>query len=150
MGQSIRFSALVKKSGSPRVAVFWTDPKSDRTFSKAIRENRVLTINQENVGSKMDYGTVGFHQEKNASYLVFPKPLSILRNTRVIGIKYEMLARSEDASALLPAKILSPPKPAKVKEKQFSATVRRTAFWETNLEVVAQNKTEAKAKMTRA
>ncbi|MEO7675366.1 MAG: hypothetical protein ABIV39_01215, partial [Verrucomicrobiota bacterium] len=41
-------------------------------------------------------------------------------------------------------------KPAKVKEKQFSATVRRTAFWETNLEVVAQNKTEAKAKMTRA
>ena len=149
MGQSIRFSELVKTSGPPRMAIFWTNPRSDRTFSKAIRENRVLTVKQENVGNKTDYGTVGFHQEKNVSYLVFPKPLPNLRNTRVIGIKYEMLVRSENANALAPSKIITSPKPVKIKSKEFRATVRRTAFWETNMEVMARNKTEAKAKITR-
>ena len=132
------------------MATFWSDPRRDGIFCKAIQENRVLTVKQENVGSKTDYGTVGFHRDKNVSYLVFPKPLPNLRNTRVVGIKYEMLERSENDGTITPSKIIASPKPAKIKSKEFRATVRRTAFWETNMEVVARNKTEAKAKITRA
>lgn len=150
MEKSVRFSDLVKKSGAPSVAIFWADPRRNNVFSKAVQENRVLTVTQENVGNKMDYGTIGYHREKNVSYLVFPKPLPDPLNTRVVGIKYELLERPKITKPLAKEKIPHSRKPAKVKLKQFCATVRRTSVWETNMEVAARNKTEAKSQITKA
>ena len=73
--KTARFTDLVKKAGAPNPYLLWVSPKKDNIFQRAVKEQRVLTIHQENVGTKKDYGMVGFHQEPNAQYLVFPKSL---------------------------------------------------------------------------
>ena len=87
---TIRFTDLVEKSGRPDVVALWTDPKKNREFQKALRENRVLTVKQEPAGTKKDYGRIGFFQERGVSYLVFPKSLP-RSDARVVGLKYELL-----------------------------------------------------------
>ena len=52
-----------------------------------------MTIHQENVGAKKDSGVVGFAEHPHAQYLVFPKSLRRFDGRRVIGIKYELLAK---------------------------------------------------------
>lgn len=91
-GRTVRFDALVKESGEPEQVTLWTKPEADRDFMKAVKSGRVLTLVQRNVGTKKDYGVIGFSREKNAAYLIFPKPLEPKENTRVIGIKYENIA----------------------------------------------------------
>ena len=59
----------------------------------AVRQNRVMTLNQETVGNRKDFGLVGFHPGKHASYLIFPKPLSAFNGQRM-GIKYDFAAKS--------------------------------------------------------
>ena len=145
MAQNIRFSELVKKSGQPRAATLWTDPEKDAEFHRAIRENRVLTVKQETVGSKKDFGTVGFRREKNVSYLIFPKALPKV-NARVVGIKYDLLREPEVKHPVRakPANAKKISQPKKPREKEFVATVRRTAAWEFTVRAQAKNKTEAK------
>jgi hypothetical protein len=89
--KTVRFTALVQASGQPEVANLWTRPEEDKPFMKAVRENRVLTVKQENLGSSKDFGVVGFLREKNVSYLVFPKSLEKFKDRRVIGIKYDLV-----------------------------------------------------------
>jgi hypothetical protein len=145
MPPTIRFLELVKKSGRPHSATLWTDPQHDTTFKKAIEENRVLTVKQETVGSKKDFGTVGFRREKNVSYLIFPKALP-KSDSRVVGIKYDMLEQPEikDRVGAKPVVRKKKSTPARPRQKEFSAVLRRTAVWEMPLRVLAKNKTEAK------
>jgi len=44
MGKTVRFGDLVRESGRPEVVTLRVDPKKDPSFSKAIKENRVLTV----------------------------------------------------------------------------------------------------------
>jgi hypothetical protein len=170
MGKAIRFSELVQKSGRPYAATLWTDPNKDPDFQKAVKENRVVTVKQETVGSKKDFGTIGFSREKNVSYFIFPKKLPNVPDARVVGIKYDLLqavtrdpvfkgdARSHSREkgggvgmrtrGGVVAKKKSPPKAPR--EKEFVATVKRTAVWETSLRVKAKNKTEAKRRVVSA
>ena len=53
-----------------------------------------MTVKQETVGAKADFGVVGFLQEKNVSYLLFPKSLARFKDARVIGIKYDLVESS--------------------------------------------------------
>jgi hypothetical protein len=108
--KTVRFTQLVQTAGKPVPVTLWTAPDEDPVFSKATREKRVLTVVQRNVGTKADYGLIGFFQEPLASYLVFPKPLPYPPETRVIGIKYEELAEARPAGPLHKPK---PPKPSK-------------------------------------
>lgn len=159
MAKTVRFSELVKKSGQPYVVTLWTNPKKDREFVKAMHENRVLTIKQEPVGAKKDFGVVGFREEKNVSYFIFPKPLPDVGDTKVIGIKYDMVTEPKVRDRIEPSKLIrkgpprskgagapptaTPAKPPEPKEKQFIATIRRTAVWETTVPVTARNQSEA-------
>jgi hypothetical protein len=93
--KTLRFAALVEKSGAPEIVTLWQDPESDKAFSKAIKENRVLTVKQPPTGTRKDFGVIGFFREVNASYFVFPKTLSYAEGTKVIGIKYELAQTSE-------------------------------------------------------
>jgi hypothetical protein len=91
--KQIRFAKLVETSGRPHAATLWVDdPDKDPEFKKAIEENRVVTLHQINVGTKKDYGHIGFHKGPHSNYLIFPKALSMDVGTRVIGVKYEELA----------------------------------------------------------
>jgi hypothetical protein len=47
MEKTLRFGDLVRNSGRPETIALWTDPKKDRTLTRAIKENRVLTVIQE-------------------------------------------------------------------------------------------------------
>lgn len=92
--KTVRFAQLISDSGRPEIVTLWAPPETNRDFMKAVKENRVLTLIQRNVGSKTDYGLIGFFKEQQVSYLVFPKRLAHAHETKVIGIKYEELGES--------------------------------------------------------
>jgi hypothetical protein len=159
MGKSVRFAELVKAAGKPYVATLWTDPKNDRGFTRAVRENRVLTVHQPIGSSKKDFGVVGFHEEKNVSYFVFPKRLRAQPETQVIGIKYDMLAPEPVSDPVTRAQTAAPRSrrhrfvttteaPIRIEETEFTAIIKRTAVWERVITVRANNKTEAKQKVS--
>src|SRR3954470_16755377 len=100
-GKSMRFDILLEKSGKPELATLWGEPEKDPAFMRAVKENRVVTVCQQNVGTKKDYGLVGFFKEKNASFLIFPKRISLAPETKIIGIKYDKIAESKARGALL-------------------------------------------------
>ena len=106
---SVRFLNLVKDAGKPKQALLWSAPEKDSNFMKALRENRIVTVVQPNVGTKKDFGTVGFEKERNASYLVFPKKLPVPEGTKIIGIKYNLLEQSEPEGPLYKPKVEAEP-----------------------------------------
>lgn len=113
--KTARFTELVSKAGAPETYLLWVRPKDDRVFQRAVKENRILTIHQENVGAKKDYGMVGFHEELNAQFLIFPKSLKAFADRRVIGINYDLLAK--DSRAIEPSTKDARAPESRVKEK---------------------------------
>jgi hypothetical protein len=161
MGKTVRFAELVKAAGKPYVATLWTNPHNDRHFTRAIRENRVLTVHQRVGASKKDFGVVGFHEDKHVSYFIFPKRLRAQPETQVIGIKYDLVAPEPvldpvTRSAVAPKRRRAQGRrstthsepPIRIEETEFVAIVKRTAVWERVITVRAANKTEAKRKVS--
>ncbi|PTY08864.1 hypothetical protein DB347_04650 [Opitutaceae bacterium EW11] len=89
--KTVRFKQLVEACGRPEVKALWGPAKSDRELQRAIKEARVLTVHQENVGTKKDWGVIGFWPEHTAQYLIFPKSLKRFSDRRVIGIDYSVV-----------------------------------------------------------
>ena len=59
---TVRFSKIVETAGKPIVHLLWMDPAKDLVLQKAIRANRVMTVHQEQIKAKADYGTIGFQK----------------------------------------------------------------------------------------
>jgi hypothetical protein len=91
-----RFGDLVRQSGRPESVTLWLGPKGDKTFLKAVGENRVLTVHKE--PGKTDRGRIGFHQAPGAIYLVFPRTLPKDTESRIVGINLQLLADEDDES----------------------------------------------------
>jgi hypothetical protein len=91
MEKKLRFGDLVRNSGRPQVVTLWTDPRKDRGFTKAIKEDRVLTVLRQ--PGKRDYGVVGFDRHPQATYIVFPR--SLPAGGHVVGMNYQLLAEQE-------------------------------------------------------
>jgi hypothetical protein len=148
MGKECRFNELVRNSGHPEVVTLWTKPQQDPVFMRAVKENRVLTVIHQRLGSKKDYGLIGFQLQGQAAYLVFPKPLPALTDARVIGIHYELLA--ERKSTERSPRVVRSKAPLKRKPEKrlvsFEVLVRRTAVIETTVSVLARHKNEAREK----
>jgi hypothetical protein len=153
MAATVRFSAVVQASGKPDVYLPLADPKRDRNFMRAVREQRVLSLKQEPTGTKKDFGTVGFVPDKYVSYLIFPKSLAPFVDKRIVGIKYDTL---ENASLAAPrpkagtaGRSIKPgPKPKpKPLPKRFKATVRIISTREVQVAVLAYDKDEAQTKV---
>jgi hypothetical protein len=104
--KTVRFDALVKQAGTPVQVTLWTEPEDDRDFMRAVKEKRVVTVIQHNVGTKKDYGLVGFFPQDRATYLLFPKRINHPDESKIVGIKYERLAALEPKGA-----VYKPPKP---------------------------------------
>ena len=146
--KEVRFRKLVDTAGKPEIVSLWMDPKRDRGFMKAIKEHRVLTVIQEPRTHKKQFGKLGFHEDPHASYLVFPKPLPVDSESRVIGISYDLAVEPKVADPL-PKSALRAPRNAKATtpaEKTFTVILRRTGVVETSLEVLARNAGEAEQK----
>ena len=95
--KTVRFAELLKYAGTPRQITLWADPKHDREFTRAVREKRIVTLVQHNVGTKKDYGLIGFKPQPLTVFLLFPKPIPFPAGSKVVGVKYELL--EEEASA---------------------------------------------------
>lgn len=126
--KTARFTEVVKKAGAPETYLLWVPPKQDSAFQRAVKEHRILTIHQENVGTKKDYGMVGFHEEPNAQFLVFPKSLKTFADRRIIGINYDLLAKdSRSGAPSAKERPKAAEKAAKKEEQKPAARKRETA-----------------------
>jgi len=155
MGKTIRFGDLVRNSGRPHVVTLWVDPKKDPSFSKAIAENRVLTVHADPASHKKEYGSIGFQPEQGAIYLVFPRPLP-KDEARIVGINYELTDEPPPPPKDLvsqihvkpkkkeKAEIISPKKTPKPELKTFDVVIRRTAVLEEIERVKAFNEEAAR------
>ena len=87
--KTVRFADVVEEAGKPEPYTLWQKPAADRHFQSALKNHRVVTIQKSDSGT--EFGIVGFKQSKAASYLVFPKSLKRFENTRVVGIKWDLV-----------------------------------------------------------
>ncbi|HTL18227.1 MAG TPA: hypothetical protein VL793_13405 [Patescibacteria group bacterium] len=146
--KEVRFRKLVDVSGKPQIVSLWSDPKRDHNFMKAIKEHRVLTVIQEPRTHKKQFGKPGFHQDPRASYLIFPKPLPVDSESRVIGISFDLTAEPRVKDPVRPRDLGPPAAKKKTNRglKNFTVILRRTGVVETSLEVQARNASEAERK----
>jgi hypothetical protein len=105
--ESARFMKVVETAGEPEAHLVLTDPRKDRTLQAAIKTNRVMTVFQENAGSKADHGVIGFEPGTARQYLIFPKSLRAFEGKKIVGIKYDLL----DFREVPLAKRANPPRP---------------------------------------
>jgi hypothetical protein len=82
--KTARFTVIVEKCGRPEVYTLWIKPNADKRFQVMIKNNRVMTIRPSETGT--EFGVVGFHKQKNARYLAFPKSLKRFEGKRIVGI----------------------------------------------------------------
>lgn len=168
--KTARFAELVKKSGQPELVVLWTKPEDNPAFMKAVAQNRVMTIAQPNVGTRRDFGLVGFFPQRNANYAEFPKPLEVSRETKVVGIRYEDLQQSKPSGPLykpgaerppgipmrergkkVPKPPAQPPKaPAPPKTRRFAAEITWTSTVTETITVEAVDAKNARKLIERA
>jgi hypothetical protein len=115
----------------------------------AWRENRVLTIRQAPGGHTKDFGVVGFRSEHNASYLLFPKPLTEFEGRKIVGIAYEAVHTPPRGPVVKPsaAKRKSAYRPPGT--RTFSVTVCLTAQVEYTEAVNATSSEAAKKEALR-
>jgi hypothetical protein len=164
MADTVRFSVVLRSSGKPKVYLPLADPKQDMNFMRMVDQQRVLSLKQQPTGTKKDFGTVGFVEQKHVSYLVFPKSLGEFVGKRIVGIKYDTLQHAEmaiprvasikkksivSATGVRGGKIIAFPAP-KPAPQAFTATVRLTATQELAVSVEAQNEKEARIKAAEA
>ena len=92
--KTARFAQVVQECGRPEAVTLWQEPDQDRRFQKALREDRVMTVSHELVGTKKDFGMIGYLKKRNTSFLVFPKSLSRFHDKRIVGINFKLIAPS--------------------------------------------------------
>jgi len=166
MEKRIRFGDLVRNSGRPEIVTLWTDPKKQKGFAKAIKENRVLTVIQQS-GTQKDYGLIKFDSEAHAIYLVFPRPLPSEPQARVIGINYQLTEeapvtdpvetnnpvppKARPAQKKMPAQIEKlPPKEKPAQNRKFTVTIRRVATLEDRIKIEAEDQRTAEERALKA
>jgi hypothetical protein len=144
--KQIRFEQLVQRAGNPEVVTLWTAPERNRPFMKAVKENRVLTVVQEPASTRKDFGRIGFHQNAHASYLVFPRSLPSDRDSRVIGIKYDLVRQAIPRDPVSPKERPAPGSRAQRKSqaRDFDVVIRRTAVLETSVRVSGRTESQAR------
>ncbi|WP_050028755.1 hypothetical protein [Verrucomicrobium sp. BvORR034] len=114
--QTVRFSKVVKDSGSPEIYLMWKEPAKDTALRKLVAQRRVMTLAQPRTGTKKDWGEVGLGEDLGGQILVFPKSLGKIDGKRVVGIDYHLLKTPPEASGR-PAK-----KPTTARQKPAAST----------------------------
>lgn len=155
--ETVRLALVVQKCGQPEPIILWTDPSQDDGFRAAAEQNRVLTVKQPAIGTRKDFGVVGFWREKHVSYWVFPKPLDAFSGKRVIGINYKLLRspKAEEAAGFRAGAELARSKRAasSVVQKgalKFQVTIRCMSVVDVKQTVEAPSRKAAKQKALRA
>jgi hypothetical protein len=93
--KTARFSAIVETAGHPDVHVLLTAPENDKVLQSAIKQNRVMTVEQGRSRGKVDRGSIGFSPGQSRQFLIFPKSLARFAGSSVVAIKYDLLKQGE-------------------------------------------------------
>lgn len=98
--KTVRFTNVVERSGKPHAHTLWLPPDKDPELQRAQKAHRVMTVEPAVAGGKTDVGRVGFNPRsgKPAQFLIFPKSLQRFEGSRVVGIKFDLVAQPEPAS----------------------------------------------------
>ena len=89
---TVRFTLVVQKSGRPEQITLWQSPDKNPRLRQALKQDRVMTIKQHTVGTKKDFGIVGFDTSSPALFLIFPKSLKRFFGKKIIGLNYTLLS----------------------------------------------------------
>jgi hypothetical protein len=140
MMETVRFSKIVEAAGRPVVHVLWIDPDKDPILKKAINAKKVMTVHQGLTKAKADYGTVGFQKGIAGQILIFPKSLKRFADSRVTGVKYDLLDSATVPKARQAPKIVATKRVAKGKpqETKIEATPERSAVEENTAATVVK------------
>jgi hypothetical protein len=147
MPKTVRFSDVVALSGRPETESLWIEPNKDPRLRKAMREDRLMTVHTENVGSKKDYATIGFSEQKHSTYLIFPKSLRQFEGMKVVGIKYDLIEEPipKDPARVRTSGSATPnPEPKPIRKKHFKVIIEQTFKIKRVSEVDAPTKAVAK------
>lgn len=87
--KTVRFAAVVEAAGRPETYTLWQKPAEDRHLQSQMKNKRIMMIQRSESGT--EFGIVGFKQAKRVNYLLFPKSLKRFENSRVVGIKWELV-----------------------------------------------------------
>jgi hypothetical protein len=87
--KTARFADVVARAGEPEAYTLWQKPAADRHFQSLIKNVRLMTVRSGETGT--DFGEVGFHKAKTATYLAFPKSLRRFAEKRIVGIKWDLV-----------------------------------------------------------
>jgi hypothetical protein len=130
--KTARFTAIVEAAGRPDVHVLLTAPENDKVLQSAIKQNRVMTIEQGRSHGKADRGCVGFSPGQSRQFLIFPKSLARFAGSSVVAINYELLkegdARAPSRSFLKATAIQKKEKPANNRRTQPSSPAKIILF----------------------
>lgn len=107
--QTVRFSQVVARCGEPVTHVQWVALEKDAELQAALKQERVMTVHIQTVGSKKDHGEIGLSEKGQRALLIFPKTLRGFAGKRVVGINYDLLYQEEAAEPEKPAEPASPP-----------------------------------------
>jgi hypothetical protein len=158
MAETVRFMEVLRVGGQPKSYLPLADPRSDKSFMRAAREHRIVSLKQTPTGTHKDFGVVGVLWEKYVSYLIFPKSLARFENKRVIGIKYEQI---EEVPMVAPHSLpkIRKPKPEKKSPaegqsqhdprplpKKFAVQLQITATKKMEVTIEAFTRKEAQAR----
>lgn len=117
MGKTTRFGDLVRNSGRPQFVTLWTVPEKDAGVSRAMKDNRVLTVLEE--PGERPHGQLGLHPGPHSMFLIFPRPLELDPQARVVGINYALAEQPEVKDPVVvpePPRKSKPVRPAKHKQ----------------------------------
>ena len=87
--KTARFSQVIENCGKPQVYTLWQKPSADHRLQAEIKKNHVMTILKSQSGT--DFGIIGFKENKEARYLIFPKSLNRLVEKRIVGIDWALV-----------------------------------------------------------
>lgn len=107
--KTMRFATVVAQAGKPDVHLSLVDPARDAPLQKALKAHRVMTIHQSR--GSTDYGTIGYEKTPTSQILIFPRSLRKFASARIVGVKYDLLARPPEPKR----EAMKSPKPRKSK-----------------------------------
>jgi hypothetical protein len=87
--KTARFSQIIENCGKPQVYTLWQKPSADRHLHAQVKKTRVMTILKSESGT--DFGIVGFKENREGRYLIFPKSLKRFAEKRIIGIDWALV-----------------------------------------------------------
>ena len=88
--KTVRFSKVVEKSGRPEVYLLMSE--TDPDFRKALDAGKIISLSREAHGAGTEYGIVGCDKKSHGQLLIFPRSLKAFAGSKVVGIKYDLLA----------------------------------------------------------